>query len=131
MSRNPPQGAEGDADRTSRALSQSNQQGVDLSGNIVHTAETRIAQAQAQWKTLMAEGGRVATCPFDRLRRPVLSKVNERASEPWGDQIAEKLPNITRVYFINLNRMTLDSRGGKFDTVCRCVKEVQADIFCG
>ena len=131
MSHTLPQGTESDADRTSRASSPSSQQGVDLSGTIVHTAETRIAQVQAQWKTLLANGARVATRPFDRFRRPVLSKVNEKTNEPWGDQITEKLPNITRVYCINLNGMTLDSRGGKFDTVCRCVTEVQADIFCG
>ena len=159
MSRDPTQGAGGEEDRTSGALSssshgvdlsgntvplaasgyrtprelsqQQSQQGVDLSGNTVHTAATRIARAQEQWKQLLTVGARIATRPFDQLRRPVLSKANARTNEPWGDQITEKLTNITRVYCINLNGMTLDSRGGKFDTVCRCVKEVQADIFCG
>ena len=106
-------------------------QGVDLSIHANNTAATRMERAQAQWTKLLADGVRMATRPFDQFRRPILSTTNARENEPWGDPITEKLTNITRVYCINLNGITLDSKGGKFDTVCRCVKEVQADIFCG
>ena len=122
-------GTENNRDPTVRSLHET--QGVDLSSYTNQAAATRMERAQAQWTKLLADGVRMTTRPFDQFRKPVLSKANERENEPWGDPITEKLPNITRVYCIKLNGLTLDSRGGKFDTVCRCVKEVQADIFCG
>ena len=87
-------------------------QGVDLSMHTNNTAATRMERAQAQWTKLLADGVRMATRPFDQFRRPILSKTNARENEPWGDPIAEKLTNITRVYCINLNGITLDSKGG-------------------
>ena len=56
---------------------------------------------------------------------------NSRDNNPWGDSLSDKQPDTTRVYVINLNGLQLDERGGKFDTVCRALKEVQADVFCG
>ena len=70
-------------------------QGVDLSEHTNHNTATRMERAQAQWTKLSANGVRMATRPFDQFRRPVLSKANERENEPCGDQLTEKLPNIT------------------------------------
>ena len=97
----------------STARSSQETQGVDLSEHTNHTAATRMERAQAQWTKLFAEGVRMATRSFDQFRRPILSQAsNARENEPWGDPITEKIPNITRVYCINLNGITLDSRGG-------------------
>ena len=56
--------------------------------------------------------------------------VNNRTNAPWGDPLAPKENNITRIYSLNLNGLALDRRGGQFDTLCRIAREVQADIVC-
>lgn len=56
---------------------------------------------------------------------------NERNNEVWGDTLEEKPSTITRVYSMNVNGLTLDRRGGQFDTLCKVHKEVGADIMCG
>ena len=107
------------------------QNGIDLSG-YSRSVVTGIAGAQRTLNQFFNGTPRVAPRPFDRTSRPsVLSTANAISNEPWGDQIEEKANDITRMYCINLNGITLDKKGGKFDTVCRCMKEVQADIFCG
>ena len=35
------------------------------------------------------------------------------------------------MYSQNVNGITLDRRGGQFDSLCRVIKEVQADVMCG
>jgi hypothetical protein len=32
---------------------------------------------------------------------------------------------------MNVNGLNIDRRGGQFDTLCRMLKEVQADVYCG
>ena len=44
--------------------------------------------------------------------------------------LQDKPDATTRVYVTNLNGLQLDARGGKFDTVCRTIREIQADVFC-
>ena len=65
------------------------------------------------------------------IRSTALNKQNSTENIPWGDVLCEKQPETTRIYVVNLNGLQLDARGGKFDTVCRVLKEVQADVFCG
>ena len=107
-------------------------QGIDLS-RYNQPAAAGIARAPSRIHQYFNGTPRISPRPFDRPppRQSVLSAANVLDNEPWGDQLGEKSPEITRVYCINLNGITLDKRGGKFDTVCRCIKEVQADIFCG
>ncbi|KAI2505037.1 hypothetical protein MHU86_9393 [Fragilaria crotonensis] len=64
-------------------------------------------------------------------RATKLSMANSRDNNPWGDERQQKTAAITRVYAINLNGLQLDAKGGKFDSVCRSLKEIQADVFCG
>ena len=45
--------------------------------------------------------------------------------------MAAKEEGVTRIYIANVNGLQLDSKGGKFDSICRSIKEVQADVFCG
>ena len=56
---------------------------------------------------------------------------NQRANEPWGDLLQEKPPGQLRIYAMNVNGLSLDRRGGQFDTACAVQKEVQADVLCG
>jgi hypothetical protein len=105
--------------------------GIDLSG-YSRSVATGIAGAQRKVNQFFNGTPRVSPRPFDRItRQSVLSSANAISNEPWGDIIGEIAQDITRMYCINLNGITLDKKGGKFDTVCRCMKEVQADIFSG
>ena len=103
-------------------------QGVDLSEHHNPTV-TPMERAQALWAKLLVDGGRMVSRPFDNFQRPVLSKVNARENEPWGDPITEKLPNITRVYCINLNGLTLDSRGGNLTQYVVALKKSRRTFF--
>ena len=106
-------------------------QGIDLS-RYSRPLTAGITGVQSRLNQFFQGTPRVSPRPFDQApRQSVLSNTNALSNEPWGDQIGAKTEDITRMYCINLNGITLDKRGGKFDTVCRCMKEVQADIFSG
>jgi hypothetical protein len=85
-----------------------------------------------QWKKLLP--GVSARHPerTTKASRPIcLCKENSRTNSPWGDELVEKAPNHTRIYVINFNGLAIDRRGGKFDTVCKMLKEIQVDVLCG
>jgi exonuclease III len=60
-----------------------------------------------------------------------MSIENQRENNPWGDSLMEKQNDHLRIYAMNVNGLSLDRRGGQFDTACEVQKEVQADILCG
>ena len=60
-----------------------------------------------------------------------LSNENLATNQLWGDELEEKADGIFRVYGQSVNGLTLDRRGGQFDSLCRVIKEVQADVMCG
>ena len=60
----------------------------------------------------------------------VLSLENRKENLPWGDLLGEKGHNVTRVYTLNTNGLSIDRRGGRFDYLCKVAKEVTADIMC-
>ena len=106
-------------------------QGIDLS-RYSRSVSAGLTGVQSRLSQFFQGAPRVSPRPFDRVpRQNALSEANVLTNEPWGDHIGAKSGEITRMYCINLNGITLDKRGGKFDTVCRCMKEVQADIFSG
>ena len=90
-----------------------------------------LPTAQASWKALFARPTAQPTIQTIPKRSTLLNTINSRDNSPWGDVISEKQHDTTRIYVMNLNGLQLDERGGKFDTVCRALKEVQADVFCG
>jgi hypothetical protein len=102
--------------------------GSDLR-QFLSTTQSTLQQAQEKWKALFASG----TPPTDLNNNftASLSPANSRTNNSWGDDLQAKGDGITRIYVTNLNGLQLDKRGGKFDTVCRSLKEVQADVFCG
>jgi hypothetical protein len=55
---------------------------------------------------------------------------NHRANTSWGDPLLGKWASTTRIYSLNVNGLSLDRRGGKFDELCKVMKEVQADVLC-
>jgi len=63
--------------------------------------------------------------------RAILSSDNYRTNQPWGDTIGDRGPNITRIYSLNVNGLSIDRRGGRFDDLCKVAKEVKADVICG
>jgi exonuclease III len=61
----------------------------------------------------------------------ILSRENQKDNAAWADSLTEKQDTITRVYGMNVNGLSLDKRGGQLDVLCKVIKEVQADVFCG
>ena len=93
------------------------------------TNQPSLESAQARWRTLFSTP---APLTFPSSTRPTtLSNHNSKTNEPWGDPLQDKPDDVTRVYVTNLNGIQLDARGGKFDTVCRTIRDLKADIFCG
>lgn len=93
-----------------------------------------LAQAQAQWKNLFSSSSTYSNDTQYTIpdREPsLLTRKNQRENVPWGDILAEKPVNTTRVYVQNVNGLSFDSRGGQLNDVCKVIQETQADIFCG
>ena len=94
--------------------------------------DTRLRAAQTAWQALLP--GRRATdeiqTPADR-RQIVLSTENHTTNTHWGDPLCSKADGVTRVLSLNVNGLSLDQRGGRFDELCTFAKEVQADLLCG
>ena len=92
----------------------------------------RLAHAQQAWAQLFATPvNRTYGRRSDESRPIQLTRNNQRRNDPWGDELNEKPDDVTRVYAMNVNGLALDRRGGRYDTLCETLKEVQADIFCG
>ena len=86
----------------------------------------RLSLAQTEWKKIL-----------DSQAQPqnhsmvYLSNENLANNSAWGDNLVDKSEGTLRIYGQNVNGMSLDRRGGQFDSLCRVIKEVQADVTCG
>ena len=89
---------------------------------------TPLERAQDRWRTLFRLPSKPDGPPT--ARPTTLNTLNSRTNEPWGDVLQDKEEDVTRVYVTNLNGLHLDERGGKFDSVCRTLRDIKADIFC-
>ncbi|KAI2499828.1 hypothetical protein MHU86_14645 [Fragilaria crotonensis] len=89
----------------------------------------RLQQARDNWKALFQQHNQRNYST--EARDIVLTTANQNWNIPWGDPVSEKQENVTRIYSLNLNGLSLDRRGGQFDTLCSIAKELQVDILCG
>ena len=114
-----------------------------------HSPAQRLSIAKAAWNNLFSKEhtdsfprqpsshslrtARIATTPSPTTplpRQTIMTAKNHRTNTSWGDPLAGKPTNVTRLYCLNVNGLSLDRRGGKFDKRCKITKEVQADIVC-
>ena len=86
----------------------------------------RLNLAQIEWRKILDSQPRPQNHSMGYL-----SSANLASNHPWGDVLEEKANGVFRVYCQNVNGLTLDRRGGQFDSLCRVIKEVQADVMCG
>ena len=93
------------------------------------TGPQRLQIAQAEWAKLFQT--RRSDVTPDGQRQIMLSTENQRNNNTWGDRMKEKDVSTTRLYSLNVNGLSLDRRGGQFDTLCKIAQEIQADIICG
>jgi hypothetical protein len=98
------------------------------SPNIAQAQRLRIAQTE--WKKILSQRLPPEFHSPPTNRHTFLSNKNHRENNPWGDILAGKRDNVTRVYSLNTNGLSLDRRGGRFDDLCKIAKEVQADVVC-
>jgi hypothetical protein len=92
------------------------------------TPAQRLLIAQTEWNKLLSQRNSQNT-PL-AARQQTLSAENQKENIPWGDSLGEKGSNVTRVYALNVNGLSIDRRGGRFDDLCRVTQEVKADILC-
>jgi hypothetical protein len=85
----------------------------------------RLTIAQAQWSKILSQRSIGPS-----TRQSSLSLANCRENTPWGDTLEEKGNNVTRIYSLNVNGLSIDRRGGRFDDLCKVGKEVAADVIC-
>ena len=95
---------------------------------LLNTQE-QLQQAQVIWEEMFRTSQE--SNATDGHRPIILSVENQRANKEWGDPLQEKSDQITRLYGMNVNGLRLDKRGGQLDELCKVMKEVQADVFCG
>ena len=95
------------------------------------TPRGQLQQAQTLWAEMFRTTSEAIVAPADGNRPIILSLENQKANAAWGDVLNEKPQTITRVYGMNVNGLCLDQRGGQLDVLCKVIKEVQADVFCG
>ena len=89
------------------------------------TPAQRLSIARAEWNKILSQRGTIPT-----MRQSILSSENLRGNNPWGDRVENEGDNVTRIYSLNVNGLSIDRRGGRFDDLCKVGKEVQADIIC-
>lgn len=87
-----------------------------------------LQQAQIDWNSFFLAQQSHSSRIRDGNRQIQLSVENQRTNSQWGDPLEEKSESTTRIYALNLNRLTIDRRGGQFDDLCKVAKEAQADI---
>ena len=103
-----------------------------LSTSSALTPSALLTQSQAQWKNLFSRPTDFSTLSGQFTRKEaVMTRANQRTNVPWGDLLAAKPTQVTRLYAQNVNGLSMDRRGGQFDDLCVIHKELEADIFCG
>ena len=98
-----------------------------------HTQTATLTQAQDNWRQLFQyrrQRSDAHQYPQSSSRPIHLTTENMRSNITWGDILTSKAENITRIYALNVNGLTLDNRGGQFDSLCSLAPETQTDIFC-
>ena len=94
------------------------------------TQAQRLRIAQTEWnKILSTRSEHQMSQPSTRGSETTLAE-NRKDNLPWGDLLGMKGDNVTRVYSLNTNGLSIDRRGGRFDDLCKVAKEVQADVVC-
>jgi hypothetical protein len=107
------------------ASSQTNSQITNQS-----TRPLRLHNAQAEWKRIWKRQAETEPSSTIQQRQSTLTAENHRVNTSCGDLLVEKPASTTRLYSMNVNGLSLDRRGGKFDELCKITREVQADILC-
>jgi exonuclease III len=90
----------------------------------------RLQNAQTEWTKLFSRQRTSANRHYNGNRPVLLTAHNQRTNKEWGDILDCKDETTTRLYSVNVNGLSLDTRGGQFDELCKVAKEVQADILC-
>ena len=96
----------------------------------IPTEDPQLRAAQTAWQQLLSRQPASQNATFAPRRPIVLTSENQRENSPWGDALSEKHTDVTRIFSLNANGLSLDKRGGRFEELCQLTKEVQADVTC-
>ncbi|KAI2509636.1 hypothetical protein MHU86_4756 [Fragilaria crotonensis] len=92
---------------------------------------SRLQHAQVLWQSIFRRDRLASSNDPPPRRATILSRRNARTNTHWGDPLLNKRTDCTRIYSANVNGIHLDHRGGQYDDICKTIKEVDADLFCG
>ena len=81
------------------------------------TIAQRLRIAQHEWSNLFSHSISQDSEPTE-TRPMTLTAENNRQNKPWGDQLIEKDIDVSRIYSLNVNGLSVDRRGGIFDDLC-------------
>jgi hypothetical protein len=84
-----------------------------------------LEAAQHEWRKVLKG------TTDNSARRTALPMTDAISNSRWGDECTEKEGNIFRTYAQNVNGLSLDRRGGQYDTLCKVLREAQVDVFLG
>jgi hypothetical protein len=73
-------------------------------------ARATLTIAQHEWRKVL-DGTK-----GHEVRRPILPTTDAISNSEWGDKCGAKEGNVFRIYVQNVNGLTLDRRGGQYDT---------------
>jgi hypothetical protein len=92
----------------------------------VHEGYHSSSVAQIEWRKILDSQARPPNHSI-----PHLSNENLATNIAWGDVLQDEADSVCRVYGQNVNGLSLDRCGGQFDSLCKVIKETQADVMCG
>lgn len=97
------------------------------------TNSKQLQIVKTQWAQLFQSSRRAQEQQATDINRPIIMSIeNQCANEPPWVVCYRKKPSIVFAYTGECQHgLSLDRRGGQFDTPCEVQKEVQADILCG
>ena len=86
----------------------------------------RLSVAQIEWRKILDSQARPPNYSMSHL-----SNANLVTNCPWGDVLQDKAEGVFSVYGQHVNGLSVDRRGGQFDSLCQVIKETQADVMGG
>jgi hypothetical protein len=98
---------------------------------VSQTAVNHTECKQANSTTTVDDVNCIQPCinQADDRQKSLTFETSERSNDRWGDTIDAKEENTTRIYFQNINSLSLSTKNDKLKSVMKCCNEQNCDIL--